>query len=144
MFDDRILQAAAQQRVGQRLIVGVGDEEHVFHALAEGGDLGVLQRQVELQEDAPDPGQQARAVRRGDLKDGHRPLGIVEDGHLGREIEVLELARYPALNDRRVVLGVAQRFGEAIANLLDPLRVVADRAAVVVEHDVGVEGELAA
>ena len=38
----------------------------------------------------------------------------------------------------------AQRFGEPVADLLDPLRVVADRAAVVVQHDVGVEGELAA
>ena len=32
--DDGLLQAAAQLRVGQRLVVGVGDEEHVLHALA--------------------------------------------------------------------------------------------------------------
>ncbi len=48
------------------------------------------------------------------------------------------------LDDRQVVLGIAQRIGEALTNLLDALGIVADRCAIGVQHDVGVEGELAA
>ncbi|KWV86891.1 hypothetical protein PFLmoz3_03356 [Pseudomonas fluorescens] len=57
---------------------------------------------------------------------------------------MLELARHPALDDGGVVVGVAQGFGEALADLFHARRVVANRVAVGVEHDVGVEGELAA
>lgn len=57
---------------------------------------------------------------------------------------MLELAWHAALDDGRVVVRVAQRFGQAFADLFHPRRVIADGLAFGVEHDVGVEGELAA
>src|SRR5690606_22021098 len=122
--DDGFLQACAEFGVGQRLALVVGNEEHVLDALAEGGDLGVLQRQIVFEEDSSDPRQQARTVRSSQFEDGHRTLRVVVNGHLRGEGEVLELARYPALDDGRVVVGILQRFDQSFANLLDARRVV--------------------
>ncbi len=57
---------------------------------------------------------------------------------------MLELARYTALDDGQVVVRIAQRGDQSAADFLDALRVVADGAAVGFQHDVGVQGELAA
>ena len=65
------------------------------------------------------------------------------NGHLRRKSKVLELARYPALDNGRVVVWVLQCVDQALANLFDPHWVLANRAAFAFEHDVGVEGELA-
>lgn len=75
----------------------------------------------------------------------HRDLAqrVGGDGHLRGEGEVLELARHPALDDGRVVVGVLQCVDKPLADLGDALRVVADGVAVGVEHDIGIEGELA-
>ena len=66
------------------------------------------------------------------------------DRHLRGKGKVLELARYPALDDGRVVIRITQGFGQALADFFNSRRVVANRTTVVVEHDIGVEGELAA
>ncbi|CAM5394506.1 hypothetical protein SSTU70S_06655 [Stutzerimonas stutzeri] len=108
------------------------------------GDLGVLHRQVEGQEQLPDSGKQAGAIRCDDLDDRLRALGIVVDRDLRREGEVLELARHVALDDGEVLVGIARCVDQTLANFLDPLAIVADRRAVGVQHDVGVERELAA
>ena len=40
-------------RIGERLMLRVGDEEYVFDPLTQRGDLGVLQRKVKLDENLP-------------------------------------------------------------------------------------------
>ena len=103
-----------------------------------------MQRKIEFQEDHADAGQQAGAVGCAEFEHRYGALCIVMDRDLWRKGEVLELARHAALDDGRVVIRVAQGFGQALADLFDALGVVANRVAIVIEHDVGVEGELAA
>src|SRR5690606_7825456 len=50
LLNDGLLQARAKFRIRQGLMIGVGDEEDVLDSLAQCGDLGVLQRQVEVEE----------------------------------------------------------------------------------------------
>ena len=92
------------------MVVGIGEHEYVVHAFAQGDDLGVLHADVEIQQDAAHARQQTRSVRRAELKNGVLAFRRVEDRHFRGKGEMLELARYPALNDRRIGIRVGQRF----------------------------------
>ena len=66
---------------------------------------------------------------------------VGEDGDLGFEGEMLELARHPALDDGGVGVGIGKGFEQPCLDLADALGMIADRTAIGVQHDIGIQAE---
>ena len=86
--------------------VGVRHEEYVLGALADGQDLGVLQRDALLVEDLGDLEQQAGPVAGDELDDRARVLAVARDRDLHRRREHPHLARRAARDLERLVAAV--------------------------------------
>ena len=66
---------------------------------------------------------------------------VGKDGDLGLEGKMLELARYPALDDGGVGIGIGKSFDQPGLDLTDALGMIANRTAIGVQHDVGIKTE---
>src|SRR5690625_7226000 len=67
------LQCGAYGGVTQWFPGAVGNKEDIFDPLAQGGNLGTLQQNIELQKNSPDTGEQSRPGRTEHLQNCDAP-----------------------------------------------------------------------
>ena len=143
LLDDRLLQAQAELRVESGWLSASVTKNTSSTRSPSVAIFAFCTDRSKSRNSCPTRASKPGTVGRDDLENGLRALRVVVNGDLRWEGEVLELARYTALDDGQVVVRIAQRGDQSAADFLDALRVVADGAAVGF-HDVGVQGELAA
>ncbi len=128
--------------LGQGFSSQGGEAEEVLHPLADGGDLGGVQRQAALLEHGADAGQQARGVERGQLQQGVAVFPLVgQKHHPGwyAELAVAARQRFAAQHQ------LARLLQRLLQRLLDGGGAVgADGLAVGFEHHEGIEHVVAA
>ena len=122
----------------------VRDEEHVLGALADGQDLRVLQRDALLLEDLARP-ETAGPGRSPATSSIDRALvqRVARDRDLHGRREHAHLPRRAARDLERLLAAARQSLQQAMADLVEPA-LVDDRAAVALEHAVGVEARRSA
>ena len=70
-----------------------------------------------------------------------RSLNVVADHHLGRHVEMFVPARHAPAYRGAELLRELERLGQGLADVFDARPVIADRCAMLVQDDVGIQAE---